>query len=142
MGFQPKEYKEQAADNRTTLSNCRNTMSAHSIGIPIGKYKKAHATVPAPIRPCSPVFGYCILAEGPYGTKRRVEWGRMSIFGRRCMGGTALHPGAEPARYLALKRGACKFNVEDLKTRRGREKKGGAQIGVRRSEPAIHKFSR
>ena len=81
-GFQPKDYKERGGDNRTTLFEfVDNTMSAHVSEFPIGKYKKAHRDGAGAHIVMLTGFGYSYLwPEGEYGTKRRVEWGRMSMF--------------------------------------------------------------
>lgn len=50
------------------------------------------------------------------------------------------NPGAEPARYLALKPWGFKFKVEDLKDTGEDVKKGGAQIEYQDQDPEIHKI--
>jgi hypothetical protein len=50
------------------------------------------------------------------------------------------NPGAEPARYLALKPWGFKFKVEDLRDTGEDVKKGGAQIEYEDQDSEIHKI--
>ena len=141
-GFQPIEYKERGGDNRTTLFEfVDNTMSAHLSEFPVGKYKKAHRHGAGAHIVMLTGAGYSFLwPEGEYGTKKRVEWGRMSMFVPPMQWWHQhFNPGAEPARYLALKPWGFKFNVEDLKDTGEDVKSGGAQIEYQDQNPEIHK---
>jgi quercetin dioxygenase-like cupin family protein len=142
-GFQPKDYKERGGDNRTTLFEfVDNTMSAHLSEFPVGKYKKAHRHGAGAHIVMLTGAGYSYLwPEGEYGNKRRVEWGRMSMFVPPMQWWHQhFNPGPEPARYLALKPWGFKFNVEDLKDTGEDVKKGGAQIEYQDQHPEIHKI--
>ena len=97
---------------------------------------------PAPISSCLTGSGYSFLwPEGEYGTKRRVEWGRMSMFTPPMQWWHQhFNPGAEPARYLALKPWGFKYKVEDLKDTGEDVKNGGAQIEYQDQNPEIHQI--
>ena len=136
--FEPKDYKERGGDNRTTLFEfVDNTMSAHLSEFPVGKYKKAHRHGAGAHIVMLTGSGYSFLwPEGEYGTKRRVEWGRMSMFTPPMQWWHQhFNPGAEPARYLALKPWGFKFKVEDLKDTGEDVKNGGAQIEYQDQNP-------
>ena len=142
-GFQPKDYKERGGDNRTTLFEfVDNTMSAHLSEFPVGKYKKAHRHGAGAHIVMLTGAGYSYLwPEGEYDNKRRVEWGRMSMFVPPMQWWHQhFNPGPEPARYLALKPWGFKFNVEDLKDTGEDVKKGGAQIEYDDQNPEIHRI--
>ncbi|HKX50178.1 MAG TPA: cupin domain-containing protein [Candidatus Binatia bacterium] len=142
-GFQPKDYKERGGDNRTTLFEfVDNTMSAHISEFPVGKYKKAHRHGAGAHIVMLTGSGYSFLwPEGEYGTKKRVEWGRMSMFVPPMQWWHQhFNPGPEPARYLALKPWGFKFKVEELKDTGEDVKKGGAQIEYEDQNPEIHKI--
>ena len=142
-GFQPKDYKERGGDNRTTLFEfVDNTMSAHLSEFPVGKYKKAHRHGAGAHIVMLTGAGYSYLwPEGEYDNKRRVEWGRMSMFVPPMQWWHQhFNPGPEPARYLALKPWGFKFNVEDLKDTGEDVKKGGAQIEYEDQNPEIHRI--
>ena len=141
--FQPKEYKERGGDNRTTLFEfVDNTMSAHLSEFPVGKYKKAHRHGAGAHIIILTGSGYSFLWEqGQAENKRRVEWGRMSMFVPPIQWWHQhFNPSAESARYLALKPWGFKFNVEDLKDTGEDVKKGGAQIEYEDQDPEIHKI--
>jgi len=142
-GFEPKDYKERGGDNRTTLFEfVDNTMSAHISEFPVGKYKKAHRHGAGAHIVMLTGSGYSYLwPEGEYANKRRVEWGRMSMFTPPMQWWHQhFNSGAEPARYLALKPWGFKFKVEDLKDTGEDVKKGGAQIEYEDQNPEIHKI--
>jgi quercetin dioxygenase-like cupin family protein len=142
-GFQPKDYKERGGDNRTTLFEfVDNTMSAHLSEFPVGKYKKAHRHGAGAHIVMLTGSGYSFLwPEGEYETKKRVEWGRMSMFVPPMQWWHQhFNPGPEPARYLALKPWGFKFKVEDLKDTGEDVKKGGAQIEYEDQHPEIHRI--
>ncbi|MGE5817271.1 MAG: cupin domain-containing protein [Deltaproteobacteria bacterium] len=139
--FQPKDYKERGGDNRTTLFEfVDNTMSAHLSEFPVGKYKKAHRHGAGAHIIMLTGSGYSFLWEqGQDNNKRRVEWGPMSMFVPPVQWWHQhFNPGAEPARYLALKPWGFKFKVEDLKDTGEDVKRGGAQIEYEDQEPEIH----
>jgi quercetin dioxygenase-like cupin family protein len=139
--FEPKDYKERGGDNRTTLFEfVDNTMSAHVSEFPIGKYKKAHRHGAGAHIVMLTGSGYSFLwPEGEYGAKRRVEWGRMSMFTPPMQWWHQhFNAGGEPARYLALKPWGFKFKVEELKDTGEDVKKGGAQIEYQDQNPEIH----
>jgi quercetin dioxygenase-like cupin family protein len=141
--FEPKDYKERGGDNRTTLFEfVDNTMSAHLSEFPVGKYKKAHRHGAGAHIVMLTGSGYSYLwPEGEYGTKRRVEWGRMSMFTPPMQWWHQhFNPGAEPARYLALKPWGFKYKVEDLKDTGEDVKNGGAQIEYQDQNPEIHQI--
>jgi hypothetical protein len=142
-GFEPKDYKERGGDNRTTLFEfVDNTMSAHLSEFPVGKYKKAHRHGAGAHIVMLTGSGYSYLwEEGQYRNKKRVEWGRMSMFTPPMQWWHQhFNPGGEPARYLALKPWGFKFKVEDLKDTGEDVKKGGAQIEYEDQDPAVHKI--
>ena len=125
-GFQPKEYKERGGDNRTTLFEfVDNTMSAHLSEFPVGKYKKAHRHGAGAHIVMLTGAGYSFLwPEGEYGTKKRVEWGRMSMFVPPMQWWHQhFNPGAEPARYLALKPWGFQIQSRGSQGHRGRREK-------------------
>ena len=139
--FEPKDYKERGGDNRTTLFEfVDNTMSAHVSEFPIGKYKKAHRHGAGAHIVMLTGSGYSFLwPEGEYGAKRRVEWGRMSMFTPPMQWWHQhFNAGGEPARYLALKPWGFKFKVEELKDTGEDVKNGGAQIEYQDQNPEIH----
>ena len=139
--FEPKDYKERGGDNRTTLFEfVDNTMSAHVSEFPIGKYKKAHRHGAGAHIVMLTGSGYSFLwPEGEYGAKRRVEWGRMSMFTPPMQWWHQhFNAGGEPARYLALKPWGFKYKVEELKDTGEDVKNGGAQIEYQDQNPEIH----
>lgn len=141
--FEPKDYSERGGDNRTTLFEfVDNTMSAHLSEFPVGKYKKAHRHGAGAHIVMLTGSGYSFLwPEGEYGTKRQVEWGRMSMFTPPMQWWHQhFNSGAEPARYLALKPWGFKYKVEDLKDTGEDVKNGGAQIEYQDQNPEIHQF--
>ena len=141
--FEPKDYKERGGDNRTTLFEfVDNTMSAHLSEFPVGKYKKAHRHGAGAHIVMLTGSGYSYLwPEGEYDTKRRVEWGRMSMFTPPMQWWHQhFNPGAEPARYLALKPWGFKYKVEDLKDTGEDVKNGGAQIEYQDQNPEVHQI--
>jgi quercetin dioxygenase-like cupin family protein len=141
--FQPKDYKERGGENRTSLFEfVDNTMSAHLSEFPIGKYKKAHRHGAGAHIVMLTGSGYSYFWEqGQDDKKKRVEWGRMSMFTPPMQWWHQhFNPGGEPARYLALKPWGFKFKVEDLKDTGEDVKKGGAQIEYEDQAPEIHKI--
>jgi len=141
--FQPKEYKERGADNRTTLFEfADNTMSAHLSEFPPGKYKKAHRHGPGAHIIILKGSGYSFLwEEGKGSDRRRVEWGAMSMFVPPIQWfHQHFNPGPEPSRYLALKPWGFKFKVEDRLDTGEDIKKGGAQIEYEDQEPEIQRI--
>ena len=141
--FQPKEYKERGGGNRTTLFEfVNNTMSAHLSEFPVGKYKKAHRHGAGAHIIMLTGSGYSFLwEERKESEMKRVEWGRMSIFVPPIQWfHQHFNPGAEPARYVALKPWGFKFKVEDLKDTGEDVKKGGAQIEYEDQDPEIHRI--
>jgi len=141
--FQPKEYKERGGDNRTTLFEfVDNTMSAHLSEFPPGKYKKAHRHGAGAHIVVLTGSGYSLLwEEGKEDERQRVEWGPMSMFVPPIQRfHQHFNPGAEPARYVALKPWGFKFKVEDLKDTGEDVKKGGAQIEYEDQGPEIHRI--
>ncbi|MFQ5853635.1 MAG: ethanolamine ammonia lyase-activating protein [Candidatus Binatia bacterium] len=141
--FQPKEYKERGGGNRTSLFGfVDNTMSAHLSEFPVGKYKKAHRHGAGAHIIVLTGSGYSFLwEEGKESERRRVDWGRMSMFVPPIQWfHQHFNSGAEAARYLALKPWGFKFKVHDLKNTGEDVKKGGAQIEYEDQDPEIHRI--
>jgi quercetin dioxygenase-like cupin family protein len=139
--FQPMDYKERGGDNRTSLFHfLDNTMSAHLSEFPVGKYKKAHRHGAGAHIIMLTGSGYSFLWEQDnYTERKRVDWGRMSMFVPPIQWWHQhFNPGAEPARYLALKPWGFKYQVEDLKDTGEDWKKGGAQIEYDGQPEDIH----
>lgn len=139
--FEPKDYKERGAGNRTTLFEfVDNTMSAHMSEFPVGRYKKAHRHGAGAHIVMLTGSGYSFLWEdGKEAERTRVDWGRMSMFVPPIQWWHQhFNNGAEPARYLALKPWGFKYKVEDLKDTGEDVKNGGAQIEYEDQSPGIH----
>ena len=141
-GFQPKDYKERGGGNRTTLFEfADSTMSAHLSEFSVGNYKKAHRHGAGAHIIMLTGSGYSFLWEEGESARKRVEWGRMSMFVPPIQWfHQHFNSGAEPARYVALKPWGFKFKVEDMKDTGEDVKKGGAQIEYEDQDPKIHRI--
>jgi quercetin dioxygenase-like cupin family protein len=140
--FQPKDFTERGGDNKTTLFEfADNTMSAHLSEFPAGKYKKAHRHGAGAHIIVLTGSGYSFLwEEGNESKRKRVEWGRMSMFVPPLQWfHQHFNPTGKPARYLALKPWGFKYKVEDMKDSGEDVKKGGAQIEYEDQDPEIHR---
>jgi len=119
------------------LSVSDNTMAAHISEFEVGTYKKGHRHGPGAHVVILRGEGYSLLwAEGQ--PRVRVDWRPGSMFSPpEWWYHQHFNTSAEPARYLALRRGGSPEHPLRIGMTGGSEDTGGDQIEYEREDPAI-----
>lgn len=120
------------------LSMSDHTMAAHLSDFPVGTYKKAHRHGPGAHVIILQGTGYSLIwKEGE--PRQRVDWGPGSMFSPpEWYFHQHFNTGAEPARYLALRRGGSVEHKMKIGMSGGEKAEGPDQIEYEYEDPAIY----
>lgn len=119
------------------LSMSHNTMACHLSEFEVGTYKKAHRHGPGAHVVILKGEGYSLIWEEG-GKPVRIDWREGSMFSPpEWFYHQHFNTGAEPARYLALRRGGSPEHPLRIGMSGGNEDTGGDQIEYEDEDPEI-----
>ena len=107
------EWEARGAGSRNIkLILSDSSMHAHTSEMPVGAYKKGHATVRARMSSPSPARGYTLMWYDGDDEFERHEWRHGFVFAPpEGMLHQHFNTGPEPARYLAVSMGSHRYPV-------------------------------
>ena len=139
LEFQLLQWKTRGAGAKSFhLSMSHHTLAAHLSEFEVGTYKKAHRHGPGAHVIILRGKGYSLL--WPEGKERtRVDWKEGSMFSPpEWWYHQHFNTGAEPTRYLALRRGGSPEHTLRIGMQGGNESDAAEQIEYEDEDPAIY----